>query len=130
MRAVYDTNVYISGFLWRGSPRELIELASRKEIQLFVSEYILDEVLRILDEYFKLAEEDVESVMQGIRGISTLVYPRERVDIVRDKKDNRILECALESKADYLVTGDKDLLVLKEFKGIRIVSPREFLDLR
>ena len=57
-----------------------------------------------------------------------LVYPSGKFDIVRDKKDNKVIECAFDGKVDYIVTGDPDLLVLKEFKGIKIITAKEFLD--
>jgi hypothetical protein len=61
--------------------------------------------------------------------MATTVYPHMHLNLVRDKKDNRILECAMESGSDYLVTGDRDLLALKEYKNVKIVTPREFLNI-
>jgi len=68
-----------------------------------------------------------ESVNAVFEGISIKVYPRKSLNIVRDKKDNHVLECAVEGECEYIVSGDKDLLVLKEFQGIKIVTPREFV---
>ncbi len=128
MRAVYDTNIFISGLFWDGPPKELIKRAINKDLELFVSPFILAEVSKILRKFGK-DEKDVASVERGILNISSFVQPKSALDIVRDKKDNRVLECALDARCSYLVTGDRDLLVLKEFKGVKIVTPREFLDL-
>lgn len=125
MRAVYDTNVFISGILWEGTPKQLIKKAIARELDLVVSPFILAEVSQVLRRFGK-DESYVASVEKGILDISTLVHPRQTLDIVRDKKDNRVLECALEAECDYLVTGDSDLLTLKEFRGVKTVTPAEF----
>ena len=59
-----------------------------------------------------------------------IIEPSSKFNAVRDKKDNKIIECAFDGKADYIVTGDPDLLILKEFRGIKIITAREFLESR
>jgi putative PIN family toxin of toxin-antitoxin system len=128
MRAVYDTNVLISGLFWDGPPREIILRATRRELELIISPPLLEELSRILHRSLASTESEVAAIINLILDISTMAYPSERLDIVRDKKDNMVLECAVEGKCEYLVTGDADLLELKEFRGIKIVKPRAFLE--
>jgi len=128
MKAVYDTNVYVSGLFWDGPPRELLRKAANCSVRLFISESILKEISKVLGESFDASEDAINHAITTFARISTLVYPRESLNVVRDRKDNHILECALESNSDYIVTGDKDLLVVKEYRGIRIISPKEFLE--
>jgi len=128
MRAVYDTNVFISGLFWHGPPRAVLEMAIKRDVDLVVSEHILSEISSTLRDSFNIADAETERILERILEISTLVYPSRKVRAVRDKKDNRILECALEGGCDYIVTGDKDLLVLKKYEGINILTPREFLE--
>jgi len=130
MRVVYDTNVLISGLFWDGPPRELIKKAIDGQVELVVSEFILKELAETLLDSFGLFEKEVSSILEKVGAISIIVCPAKSLHLVRDKDDNRILECAVEGECDYLVTGDSDLLSLREHHGVRIVSPRDFLDLR
>jgi len=130
MRVVYDTNVLISGLFWDGPPRELIKKAIDGQVELVLSEFILKELAETLADSFGLSEKEVNPILEKVRAISTIVYPVKSLHVVRDKDDDRILECAVEGECDYLVTGDSDLLSLREYHGVRIVSPRDFLDLR
>lgn len=78
---------------------------------------------------FRWTAPRVREASRAILSFSVLVVPEESVNVVReDEPDNRILECALAATADIVVTGDQHLLKLKRFRGILIVSPREFLD--
>lgn len=129
MKAVYDTNVYVSSLFWDGPPRKLVLKAARGEVDLVVSDFILDEVARVLTDSFDVPNERAEEVAQNILRISKRVRPKHRLDVVRDKQDNRILECAVEGGCSYIVTGDRDLLALKKYKNIGMVSPQEFLEI-
>lgn len=99
--------------------------------QLFVSKEILDEIFDVLSRgKFKLERRIISLFLHEIEEASELVFPSEKVfDVVRDIDDHMILECAIEASADAIVTGDKDLLVLKAFKNISILQASEFLDL-
>ena len=129
MKVVYDTNIYVSGLFWGGSPGDLLKRAAKGEVQLVISGFILDEISKVLSESFGVPEDVVTSIIDTFEAISVKVYPKYHVNVVRDKKDNGVLECALEGKCDYIVTGDKDLLILKEHHGIKITTPKKFLQI-
>ncbi|OAQ20551.1 putative toxin-antitoxin system toxin component, PIN family [Thermosulfurimonas dismutans] len=131
IRTVFDTNIYLSALLFGGTCAELRNLARKGKIEVFVCEAILAEVAGVLRRKFGWNHYQISLTLAEIRSFTTVIFPLERVEvIIEDPADNRVLECALEAKAEYVISGDrKHLLPLKEFQGIRIVSPREFLEL-
>ncbi len=127
-RLVLDTNVLVSAFLWRGTPGRLIELVGEKEVQLFTSRALLDELAATLAKkklarYVAATGLSAAQMLAGYRRAATTVTAR-RLDerASRDADDDAVLACALAARADLIVSGDDDLLVLKSFKGIAIVS--------
>lgn len=130
-KVVFDTNIYISGILFGGIPRNCLELAKSENVELFVSNKVLLELADKLDKKFFLNPETTKKILKEIAKFSQILFPKTRINhIKRDPADNMILECALEAKADYIISGDKKhLLSLKNFKNIPIVSAREFMDL-
>lgn len=127
MKVVLDTNVLVAAFLAEGLCSVLLTRARRKDFKLFICPEILDEFKRVLSQKIKVSPELVEEALDLILESSQIVSPTEVVKgVCRDEDDDYILSCALSAKADYLVSGDKDLLEMKDFEGIRIVSPREF----
>jgi len=132
MRIVLDTNVVISALAFPGSkPDEILARIRRGEIELFISEFILSELGRVLEDKFRFTRRETEARLHAIRNIAKLVAPTERIAVVAAKDDdNRILECALAAQAEFLVTGDKaHLLPLGSYRGTKIMSPAQFLDL-
>lgn len=119
MRVVLDTNVYISAILFGGVAEKVLEWLSQNE-----------SFIRVLGLKFGWDERQITLVLGHLRDRTVLIRPRVRVDVITEKMaDNRILACAVAAEADFLISGDrKHLLSLKTFKGIKIVSPREFLD--
>ena len=130
IRVVLDTNVYISAILFGGKPEKIRNLAKGGEIELLISEFIIAEIAEILRKKFRWENWKISETISEIREITTLIIPSLKISVVtKDLLDNRILECAVEGKAQYIVTGDKQhLLPLKEYKGIKILSPTEFLE--
>jgi putative PIN family toxin of toxin-antitoxin system len=130
-RVVIDTNVFVSGLNFAGKPGEVLELFVRGGIDVIISPFILSEIERILREKFEWNEGNIHRVLNRIRRQTILVHPKLKVTVIKRKDDdNRILECALEGKAQYLISGDrKHLLPLKEYQGTKILSPGEFLKL-
>ncbi|MBI2083448.1 MAG: putative toxin-antitoxin system toxin component, PIN family [Deltaproteobacteria bacterium] len=129
MKVVFDTNVYISGHLFKGGiPSRLVDLARDKKFDLFYSPEILEELRRVLETKFDLTLHEREAILRWVDGTGALVYPKKGLSLVKGcQEDNRILECALSCQADFLVTGDKaHLLPLKHPFGFRIISPAEF----
>jgi len=130
IKVVIDTNVFISALVSGGNALEIIRLFLKGDIEVYLSPFIITEVTSILREKFLWEEAKIEKLLQLIRSKAKEVYPQVKVSIIKSKDDdNHILECALASKVDYLISGDKrHILPLKEFKGIRILSVSEFLD--
>ncbi len=128
IRVVPDTNIIISSVFWKGNPHEVIRRGIMGKYQLVISAGILDEVADKLRNKFQFQEESIQELIDILMTYSHVVEPASKFDVVRDKRDNKIIECAFDSKADYIVTGDPDLLELKEFRGIIIFKAREFLE--
>ena len=127
IRVLPDTNILISSVFWRGNPYEVVRKGILGEYQLVISAEILDEVVDKLRNKFQFPEENIQEFIDILMTYCNIVYVTSKFDVVRDKKDNKIIECAFDGKVDYIVTGDPDLLELKEFKGIKIVKAKEFL---
>lgn len=129
-RVVLDSNVLISALHFGGKPEEFLLLANQGEIELIVSPFILDETARILKEKLGWREKEIQAALGLIREVATVIDPKLRLNIItRDESDNLILACAVEAKADFLVTGDKrHLLQLKRHGGTQILTPRDCLD--
>lgn len=129
-KVVLDSNVLISAIVFGGKPRQILQSIIRGKVGLAVSEFILEEVKAVLaGRKFQFPSPVVHAVMTEIRIMSELVEPQVRINkIKKDPDDNRVLECAVESKADYIVSGDMDLLELGAFKGISIVNPTGFIE--
>jgi putative PIN family toxin of toxin-antitoxin system len=121
MRLVLDTNVLISAAFWNGPEWRLLQTCLTGSHQLVVSPFILEELRRVMSEKFEVPEADIGAYVMLIVQAAVLVEPARRPIAVRaDPSDNRILEAAMAAGADRIVTGDRHLLDLKEYQGIRI----------
>ena len=131
LRAVLDTNVIVSGFNFIGSkPAEILDLVVFGGIANFVSPHIIEETKSILIRKFSWTEGEAEAAGFWLSTYSKVVNPGAHVSIIsRDDPDNRILECALEANAGYIISGDRHLLDLQIYQGISIVNPAVFLKL-
>jgi putative PIN family toxin of toxin-antitoxin system len=131
IRVVADTNIYISAIVFGGTCEEILALARAGVVELFFSPAIQKELRSVLRRTFGWPESQVREALAEVSALTSLVRPPVRLSgILACEQDHRILECALAAKVDFLVTGDKQhLQPLKTFRGIPIVSPREFLDL-
>jgi putative PIN family toxin of toxin-antitoxin system len=130
VRAVFDTNVFVSAFLISGSKGEqAFLLAQRRRVELYSSVAILTETAQVLRTKFGQLEKDVTTTLKLIARTAVIVQPTRKVNAVRDPPDNRILECALKAQADVVVTGDQHLLSLRQFEGIQILRLADFLRL-
>lgn len=130
LKAVIDTNVFISGILTKGgNPSIVIKSWKRsKKYQLFVTEEIIQEVLKVMRK-LKVNPDIVTDWDNSIRKNAIQVVPTRRIENIKeDPPDNKFLECAIEANADYIVTGDEHLKRLDRLEGVKIVSPKEFLD--
>ncbi|MFW5983596.1 MAG: putative toxin-antitoxin system toxin component, PIN family [Halobacteria archaeon] len=131
MKIVLDTNVYVSATLSKGNPYYVLDSAERGETDLYISPFILHEIEDVLDrDKIPFEEEDTERFVDKVLTIATVVTPDDKPDVVEDDpSDNRILACALEADADYIVSGDRHLFELGGYEGIEIMEPTEFKSL-
>lgn len=132
-KVVLDTNIWISIFFNKILGDEFEELFRSEKIEIFISEKILKEIARVL-EYPKIKSILEKSgiilreVLEEILRISKVVNPKKKLEIVRDApEDNKFLECAFESEAEYVISGDRHLLKLKKFGNVKIISARELI---
>ena len=128
MRIVLDTNIYIAAALKNSFSAEVIDIITKSSnLQIFTSEEILTELEQKLQDKFSWLQENIDYFVVKIRKITEVVGIKKKVQVVlRDPKDNKILECALASDADLIITLDQDLIKLKQFKGIGIIHPKTF----
>lgn len=130
IRAVLDTNVIVSALVFGGVPRGVLELAEAGRCEFCYSEPIQTEVRRVLSDKFDWPQEMLHEVLPVVWSMGTLVVPCVTIAAVPDDPDdNRILECAVEAQAQVIVSGDRHLLALGEYKSISISSPRQFIGL-
>jgi len=127
---VADTNVIVSALFWGGNESKIVGLAEEGKIKLLTSVALLEELKKVLMyTRFDLDEKVVDDNVKYILTISKIISPKVRLGVIReDPVDNRVLECALEGKARYIISGDKHLLRLREFRGIKIMRTKAFLD--
>ncbi len=128
MKALFDTNMLLAAFLTEGVCAKLLTRARKQQFNLITCPFVLHEFERILTKKFSATKLEKENALALItEAAQDIVQPSETpFGACRDKDDDNVLACALEAEADYLITGDKDLLHLKVFRGIRIITPRDF----
>jgi putative PIN family toxin of toxin-antitoxin system len=131
-KAVFDTNVCVSAAVFGGKLEILFRLSwnPRRQIKLYTSNEILKETVRVLAlDKFQFTREGITDAVASIIQAADVVEPKAKISVVSDEPDNRILEYADKAKADFIVSGDSHLLDLRQYKGIRIVKPAQFLTL-
>jgi putative PIN family toxin of toxin-antitoxin system len=132
VKVVFDTNVWLSIFMKKILTDEFSK--AKQELTVFISKDIILEVSKVLlypkiAEILKKANVSEKEILRAIEANSTIVNPKIKLQIIEeDAEDNKILECALASGADIIVSGDKHLLKLEKFRKTRILTPREFFD--
>ena len=130
IRAVLDTNVFVSAVLFSGPVSRLVPAWQGGRFTPLVSRQILEEYLRVLTyPKFRLTAEEVKGIVEEeLLPFVEVVAPRRKLSVVkRDPSDNKFLECAWTARAGYLVSGDADLLSIQSFHGVSVVSAAEFL---
>ena len=123
LRVVLDTNVLVSATITQGKQFEFLELAKLGKIKIVTSPSIVEEFKEVI------SKEQVSVAIKQILEIAEIVIPQHKLNVIReDIDDNVVLECALESNADFIVSGDFHLLELKSYQNIKIVNATEFFD--
>jgi putative PIN family toxin of toxin-antitoxin system len=128
-KLVLDSNVFISAVVFGGKPREILDLAIKGLIEVAISNDILEEIKGVLEgQKFQFQTRIVYALMREIEDLADLVEPTGRIEaVLDDPEDNRVLECAVESGANGVVSGDSHLSALRTFGKIKIMNPDEFL---
>jgi putative PIN family toxin of toxin-antitoxin system len=125
---VLDTNIYISAVLFGGKPQQIINLARENEIKLLISEYILWETREVLRNKFNVPDARLNLIEHDILSLAKLVKVESSINKIRvHPADNAILACAVDGGGEIIVSGDKHLLSLAEYEGIKIMPPARFL---
>jgi putative PIN family toxin of toxin-antitoxin system len=128
-RVVADTNILVSAVQFGGKPKQLLDLARDGQVDLAISEAIIAETLRVLEDKFDSAPGWLTETDRQLRVFTRLVQPTESFHVIEaDPTDDRILECAVAAEAEVIVSGDTHLLSLGSFRGIPIQRVAEFLD--
>ena len=131
-----DTNVWVSAFLAKGPPSRIVQMAEDKLIRIFASLDILEEINRVLAYgrivgILKRSQTKPSSIMTTIVSLCSLVDVKTTVHVIReDLSDNRVLACAKEARAHFIVSGDRHLLQLEQYEKTMIVTPSRFLEMQ
>ena len=129
MKLVLDSNIFISAFYWGGRPQKVLDRIVLGLDELYITNEILDEIAEVMARpNFKTELRTIDVFIKGIEKIGKKIFISGEIKgICRDKDDDAVIECGLLSSADYLITGDNDLLVLEKYQGIKILSANEYL---
>jgi uncharacterized protein len=130
-RVVLDTNIFVSALISDGKPRKLLKMGISNEFSIVASEPLLKELVTVFRRpKFETSEDEIREIVLALIRTCEIVAVKSRFDVVReDKKDNMIVNTAVDGKADVVVSGDKHLLELKNFRGIRIMSVDDMLEI-
>jgi len=128
MKVVLDTNIIISAIFWGGIPEKILDCLSEGKFTLITSEQIVAEISDVLMD-FDMPVADILIWRRYLLENSIIVKPTTKIEVCMDKKDDKFIEAANTAKADFIVSGDKHLLILKEYQQTRILKAREFLEL-
>lgn len=132
-RIIIDTNVLISALIQKSYPNFILfHCVLENRFEVCISEELLEEYLEVINrpKFNKYPDFLIkaELVISQIESIASKYYPRDRFETIADKADNRLLELAYESKADFLITGNSNDFTMTDFRGTKILSPKEFWD--
>jgi len=131
VRIVIDTNVLISAVFWTGKPKQLLNKVRHHEVTFITSENLLDELKEVLtrqDKPFRLSAEEADRIVTAMRNLAGIVRTRSHVTACDDERDNKVIECAIDGKAECIISGDLHLLGLGSFKGIKMMTVSDFLN--
>ena len=131
LRIVLDTNVIISGILFGGIPRSILDMLISGKHDFSLSMPIIEEIREVLNRpKFGFDNEKALLLIEELHSLCTIVKPRKSINfILDDPDDNKILGCAVAADADIIISGDSHLLSIGSYKGIKILSPRQFISI-
>ncbi len=128
-KVVLDTNVFVSALGWKGTSREIFKDCIEGSLELFISTEIFDEIKRVLNyPKFKFSQDEIAEFLDQILEVGNLVETKVKVEKIKDDpSDNKFLECAVTVDADYIISRDSHILKIKEFEGIKLISPEDYM---
>jgi len=136
VRAVLDTNVLVSGLVAeQGPPRQILDAWLAGRYTLITSLYLVEELTHVLSypriaERLRLDEEEVKAILVALLSQAEVSPGQLRLPgATRDPKDDAVVACAKEGQADYIVSGDQDLLILGGYEGVQVITPRQFVEI-
>ena len=126
-----DSNIFVSSFYWSGNPRKIFDRVTNGFDELYITEEIIKEIITVMSrEKFDTGIKEINEYTNIIESYSIKIFSKNIPnDISRDKKDNKILQCGVDGNVEFIITGDNDLLVLRDYNGIKILKPREYLEI-
>lgn len=128
MRVVFDSNILIAALIFPGGRAEAAVVNILEGIDdLVISRTIIQEVISVLASKFSRDKEELSRVAVVLGEMGQIVEPSRRLSVFKDDPDNRILECAVEGSADVIITGDKGMLAIGEYEGIRLMTLADYL---
>ncbi len=127
MKVVLDTNTLVSAIGWSGPPQRTLNACLQGKFELYISQALLEEFIRVISRpKLKVIARhpDLPLILSWLYQPSHIVRPKTVISAIKkDPADNRVLECAVEAGAEVVISGDKHLLALEEYQGIKILSP-------
>ena len=128
LRVVLDTNILLSALAFpKGRRARIWEIAQQGRYQALTSPAIISELARILRTSFDWEEQRVQRAIRAVVHTADVIALTSSVNVVRDPKDNHIIVCAIDGNAGAIVSGDNDLLALKDYQNIPVLHPADFL---
>ena len=128
MKIIVDTNVLISGLYFGGFPGEILKYIQIGLFSPYASEEIIDEYLEVVKRLSEKNHQSDEFVLKAFLSKLSVIKTKSSLEICRDKDDDKFINCAIDAKAIYIVSGDEDLLVLKSVENIEIVTAKELCE--
>ena len=129
MNIVVDTNIIISGIFFGGNPKRIINAILDSKVNAYISKEILNEYFEIINEMMFSKGESIDlSFISLLIDRFNIIETTSKIDISRDPDDNKFIECAVDSNSIYIVSGDDDLLSIKNYHNIEIITAKEFCE--
>ena len=126
-KVVIDTNVYILAIFWGGKPRKVVNLGRTGDIIIFTSNEIEQDIAEKLINKFNLSKAETDQILIDFSTFTNNIKVTSKIKIIEsDPDDNKFLECGVNAKVNFIISGDKHLINLKKYKTIQIVNPSDF----
>jgi len=129
MKIVLDSNIFVSSFYWAGNPRKIFDRVTNGFDELYITDEIIKEIISVMSrEKFNTGIEEINEYIKIIESYSIKMLSQKiPQNVSRDKNDDKILQCGIDGNVEFIITGDNDLLVIKEYNKIKILKPGEYL---